>query len=109
MVYILASFNFVRPWDGFFVIDKDQVQEFASVYFVGINEDKLRDSVELSPKVLNIKTASSLSRQNHHCRAGSKNEIYCPVGIVISSDNSQREKAKHQNGESVALEQGDRH
>lgn len=57
----VVSFNFDRPWGGFFVIDEDQAQEFANVYFEGMNVDKLRVSGKLSPKVLLVKPVSRLS------------------------------------------------
>jgi mannose-6-phosphate isomerase len=29
----VASFNFKRPWGGFFVIEEKQAQEFSNIYF----------------------------------------------------------------------------
>lgn len=105
----VASFDFERPWGGFFVIDEDQAQEFANVYFEGFDVDKLRVSGKLSPKILLVKPGSRLSWQYHHRRAETWKVIDGPVGIVISSDDTEREMTKYQNGDILVLQQGERH
>ena len=105
----VASFDFERPWGGFFVIDEDQAQEFANVYFEGFDVDKLRVSGKLSPKILLVKPGSRLSWQYHHRRAETWKVIDGPVGIVISSDDNEREMTKYHNGDILVLQQGERH
>ncbi len=105
----VASFDFERPWGGFFVIDEDQAQEFANVYFEGFDVDNLRVSGKLSPKILLVKPGSRLSWQYHHRRAETWKVIDGPVGIVISSDNNEREMTKYHNGDILVLQQGERH
>jgi len=105
----VASFDFERPWGGFFVIDEDQAQEFANVYFEGFDVNKLRVSGKLSPKILLVKPGSRLSWQYHHRRAETWKVIDGPVGIVISSDDTEREMTKYQNGDILVLQQGERH
>ena len=39
-----------RPWGGFFVIDENQAQEFADIYFDGMDVSGLRVAGMLSPK-----------------------------------------------------------
>lgn len=105
----VASFDFERPWGGFFVIDEDQAQEFANVYFEGFDVDNLRVSGKLSPKILLVKPDSRLSWQYHHRRAETWKVIDGPVGIVISSDDNEREMTKYHNGDTLVLQQGERH
>lgn len=105
----VASFDFERPWGGFFVIDEDQAQEFADVYFEGFDVDKLRVSGKLSPKILLVKPGSRLSWQYHHRRAETWKVIEGPVGIVISSDDNELEMTKYYNGDILILQQGERH
>ena len=51
----VASFDLERPWGGFFVIEEDQAQLFANVYFDGLNIALLWVSGE-------IKSESSISK-----------------------------------------------
>jgi len=106
---IIESFDFNRPWGGFFVIDEKQAQEFANVYFEGFNVDMLRVSGKLSPKILLVKPGARLSWQYHHRRAETWKVITGPVGIVKSNDDTEGEIINYQNGEILVLKQGDRH
>ena len=105
----VTSFNFDRPWGGFFVIDEDQAQEFANVYFEGIDVDKLRVSGKLSPKILLVKPGSRLSWQYHHRRAETWKVIIGPVGVVKSFDNNEGETLSHQKGEVIIIKKEERH
>jgi mannose-6-phosphate isomerase len=105
----VASFNFDRPWGGFFVIDEDQAQEFANNYFEGFDVDKLRVSGKLSPKVLLVKPGSRLSWQYHHRRAETWKVICGPVGVVKSFDNIEGETLNYQKGEVIILKKEERH
>lgn len=106
---IIESFDFNRPWGGFFVIDEKQAQEFANVYFEGFNVDMLRVAGKLSPKILLVKPGARLSWQYHHRRAETWKVITGPVGIVKSNDDTEGEIINHQNGEILVLKQGERH
>jgi mannose-6-phosphate isomerase-like protein (cupin superfamily) len=106
---IIESFDFNRPWGGFFVIDEKQAQEFANVYFEGFNVDMLRVAGKLSPKILLVKPGARLSWQYHHRRAETWKVISGPVGIVKSSDDTEGKITNYQNGEILVLQQGERH
>lgn len=105
----IASFDFERPWGGFFVIDEEQAQEFANVYFEGFNVDKLRVAGKLSPKILLVKPGARLSWQYHLRRAETWKVIEGPVGIIRSLDDTEGELSNYQNGEIIVLQQGERH
>lgn len=53
---------------GFFVIDEEQAQEFANVYFDDFNVDMLHVAGKLSPKILIVKPDVRLSWRYHHLR-----------------------------------------
>lgn len=105
----VASFDFERPWGGFFVIDEDQAQEFANVYFDGFDVDKLRVSGKLSPKILLTKPGSRLSWKYHRRRAETWKVIIGPLGVVKSFDNNEGETLNHQKGEVIIIKKGERH
>ncbi len=105
----IASFDFERPWGGFFVIDEEQAQEFTNVYFEGFTIDKLRVVGKLSPKILLVKPCARLSWQYHHRRAETWKVIQGPVGIIRSLDDTEGELINYQNGETIVLQQGERH
>jgi mannose-6-phosphate isomerase-like protein (cupin superfamily) len=105
----ISSFDFERPWGGFFVIQEDQAQEFANIYFNGLDVEDLRVSGKLSPKILLVRPAARLSWQYHHRRAETWKVINGPVGIVKSTDDTEGEIINYQNGEILVLQQGERH
>ena len=58
-----------RPWGGFFVISVNNSQDFANIYFNGLNTEDLKISGKLSPKILIIAPNKRLSWQYHHRRS----------------------------------------
>ena len=107
--FIIAKEEATRPWGGFFVIDEDQVQQFADAYFNGLPVDQLRISGKLSPKVLLVAPHQRLSWQYHHRRAEIWQVVQGPVGVATSDTNEQGEVKSHQVGERIVLRQGERH
>lgn len=105
----IASFDLERPWGGFFVIQEEQSQEFANIYFEGLNVDNLRLCGKLSPKILLVKPSARLSWQYHHRRAETWKILEGPVGIVKSFDDDEGDMNKYQNGEIIILQRGERH
>jgi mannose-6-phosphate isomerase-like protein (cupin superfamily) len=105
----VASFDFERPWGGFFVIAEEQAQLFANVYFERLDIEGLRVSGKLSPKILVVKPGARLSWQYHFRRAETWRIISGPVGIIKSDDDVEGEIVHYQTGEKVILRQGERH
>ena len=98
-----------RPWGGFFVIDEDQAQEFADIYFDGLDVSGLRVAGKLSPKILLVKPMARLSWQYHHRRAETWRIVEGPVGIVRSATDEEGELVRFEAGETIVLEKGERH
>jgi mannose-6-phosphate isomerase len=105
----VASFDFERPWGGFFVIEEEQAQLFANVYFEGLDVERLRISGKLSPKILVVKPGARLSWQYHHRRSETWRVVRGPLGIIKSDDDVEGEMSHYQIGEKIILRQGERH
>lgn len=98
-----------RPWGGFFVIDENQAQEFANTYFEGLDVSTLTISGKLSPKILVVAPEQRLSWQYHNRRAEIWRVIQGQVGIKRSPNDIEGDLVVLQIGDTITLEQGERH
>ena len=57
----IECYDFERPWGGFFVLDENQAQAFADIYFDGLDVEPLRIGGKLSPEILLVKPEARLS------------------------------------------------
>ena len=105
----IASLDLERPWGGFFVIEENDAQLFADIYFDGFDVDTLRKAGKLSPKILVVKPGARLSWQYHHRRAETWRVIQGPVGVIRSFDDVQKTMITHQKGDVITLKKGERH
>jgi len=105
----IERYDLNRPWGGFFVLDENQAQEFANIYFEGLDVAPLRISGKLSPKILLVKPEARLSWQYHHRRAETWRVVEGPVGIVRSATDEEGELVSYEAGETIVLEKGERH
>jgi mannose-6-phosphate isomerase-like protein (cupin superfamily) len=105
----IDSYDLSRPWGGFFVLDENQAQAFADIYFNGTDAEELRKSGQLSPKILMVKPGARLSWQYHERRAEIWRVVEGPVGIVRSTSDDEGELVRFEAGETIVLEQGERH
>ena len=98
-----------RPWGGFFVLDENQAQAFADIYFEGLDVGPLRIAGKLSPKILLVKPEARLSWQYHERRAEIWRVVEGPLGIARSATDDEGELVRFEAGETIVLEQGERH
>jgi len=98
-----------RPWGGFFVIDEDQAQEFADIYFDGLDVSGLRVAGKLSPKLLLVKPGARLSWQYHYRRKETWCVVEGPVGIARSMTDEQGEVETFHTDQKVVMQEGERH
>ena len=105
----IDRYDFERPWGGFFVLAESQAQSFADIYFDGMDVEPLRIGGKLSPKILLVKPEARLSWQYHHRRAETWRVIEGPVAIVRSATDQEGESVSFSSGETVVLQQGERH
>lgn len=105
----IASRDFTRPWGGFFVIDETQADEFAALFFPGVEVSSLRISGRLSPKILVVEPHKRLSWQYHHRRAEIWRSLSGKVEVVTSLNDKEGERVSLASGEEIRLAQGQRH
>jgi mannose-6-phosphate isomerase len=105
----ISTYDFERPWGGFFVIDEDQAKQFADILFANIDLSSLKISGKLSPKILVVEPEKKLSWQYHHRRAEIWRVVSGPVGVVTSFDDEENEIRELVVGEEIRLKQGERH
>jgi len=98
-----------RPWGGFFVIDEENSQDFANIYFDGLEIDKLKVSGKLSPKILIIAPNKRLSWQYHHRRSEIWKVTSGEIKVVTSHDDIERNEVLLKEGDEIKLAQGERH
>ena len=65
----IQSFDFNRPWGGFFVIDENQSDLFIETYFPTYKKEELMLGNKLSHKILVVAPDKRLSWQYHNRRA----------------------------------------
>ena len=105
----IDRYDLNRPWGGFFVLDENQAQEFADIYFEGLDVGRLRIAGKLSPKILLVKPEARLSWQYHHRRTETWRVVEGPVGIVRSPIDVEGELVSYEAGETIVLEKSERH
>ena len=105
----LISYDYNRPWGGFFVIDESQVQEFVNCYFDGLDIFKLKISGKLSPKILVVTPGKRLSWQYHHRRAEIWRVIQGQAGVKRSPTDEEGPLEILNIGDTITLQQGERH
>lgn len=105
----IESFDFDRPWGGFFVIEEHQILKFVEQYFPEIAIEELKITQKLSPKILVVAPNKRLSWQYHDRRAEIWRVISGPVAVATSNTNIEAEIHTYQVGNLIKLEQGERH
>ena len=98
-----------RPWGGFFVIDQENSQDFANIYFDGLKIDKLKISGKLSPKILIIAPNKRLSWQYHQRRSEIWRVTSGEIKVVTSHDDVERNEVLLKERDEIKLSQGERH
>ena len=105
----IVEMDIERPWGGFFVIDEKDSQDFANIYFDGLETDKLKISGKLSPKILVIAPNKRLSWQYHHRRSEIWKVESGEIKVVTSKDDEERNEVLLKQGEEINIFQGERH
>lgn len=105
----IIDHDFERPWGGFFVLDEHQIAAFTKLFFPDLQISEKQLSQKLSPKILVVAAQKRLSWQYHHRRAEIWRNLGLPVAVGLSHDDTEREKVTLQKGETISLQQGQRH
>ena len=105
----IVSKDHNRPWGGFFVIAEEQAQQFANQYFDGLDVSTLKRGGALSPKILVVAPDKRLSWQYHHRRAEIWRVIEGQAGVKRSSSDEEGPLEVLNIGDTITLQQGERH
>ena len=84
-------------------------QDFANIYFDGLETDKLKISRKLSPKILVIAPNKRLSWQYHHRRSEIWKVASGEIKVITSHDDVERNQVLLKEGDEIKLYQGERH
>lgn len=107
--FIIVDKDDERPWGGFFVIQEAQAQEFADLYFDGIDVEELKIGGKLSPKILVVAPQVRLSWQYHYRRAEIWQVLEGTVGVVRSDTDEEGELQTFNPKDQIKLQKGERH
>ena len=91
------------------MIDEIDSQDFANIYFDGLEIDKLKVSGKLSPKILVIAPNKRLSWQYHHRRSEIWKVTSGKIKVVTSHDDVERNEVLLKEGDEIKLAKGERH
>ncbi|RXK58369.1 phosphoheptose isomerase [Lacibacter luteus] len=105
----INTFDFTRPWGGFFVLDESQADKFIEEYFPTYKKEDLMLGNKLSPKILCVAPEQRLSWQYHFRRAEIWRVVEGEVGVVMSETDEQTEVEHFEPGDIIVLNKGQRH
>lgn len=107
----IVGADLVKPWGGYFCIDDKQLDKFIGTYFPGVAElEDLTPDIHYSPKVLVVEAGKKLSWQVHQRRYEMWRVIQGPVGVYMSSTDSQPEAhQQYEEGEFIIIDRQIRH
>lgn len=98
-----------RPWGGFFVIDENQANAFAAIFFPHLEMAEIQITNKLSPKILVVAPNKRLSWQFHHRRAEIWKVIGGTVGVKTNNTDEEGEIQELSMGNFIQLDKGERH
>jgi mannose-6-phosphate isomerase len=98
-----------RPWGGFFVINENQAEYFADLFFPETQLSTLYKTGKLSPKILLVEPQKRLSWQYHHRRAEIWRVLAGKVNVVTSFSDEESDVITLMAGQVISLEKGERH
>lgn len=105
----IVSEDLTRPWGGFLQIDDSQSQQFATMYFSGLEPNLNNPDAKLSAKVLIVGPNKRLSWQYHERRAEVWEVIRGNVGVVCSENDEENELKLLSAGHQIHLPARTRH
>ncbi len=109
MGFEIVKSDLSRPWGAFYYIEESQAQKFASQFFNKINIEEDLKNFKLSPKILIIKPNKRLSWQYHNRRSEIWQVYKGQIGIMLSTDDTQKKVKICNAGELIKIDQGVRH
>lgn len=103
--YIIDGYDLLRPWGGFYYINKNSLSNFINDYFIG----DFNINLPLSPKILIIKPHKKLSWQYHNRRKEIWTILKGPVQIIRSNDDIESNIIVANTNDIITLDKEERH
>lgn len=107
--FTIAEFDDKKPWGGYFVISEDQVAQFISVFFKGLELSDSQRLLKLSPKLLLVAPHQRLSWQYHLRRAEIWKLVFGDARLIRSKFDLQGAEEILAKDVAIQLERGERH
>jgi len=107
--FTIDSFDFNRPWGGFFVLIEKDADLFIEKYFPEYTKEQLMIGEKLSPKFLVVAPNKRLSWQYHFRRAEIWSVLHGPIKVATNLTDEEVTPKTYQNGEVIVLQRGERH
>ncbi len=104
----IGSFDFNRPWGGFFVIEESSTVLFINKYFPELEKENI-SAEKISPKILFVSPNKKLSWQYHHRRSEIWKLIDGEAAIIKSQTDEETEQELLIKNKIIILAQGERH
>ncbi len=105
----INSYDFNRPWGGFFVISETDTKLFVALFFPEQASEILHLPFPLSPKILCVAPHQRLSWQYHNRRRELWKLIEGQAAYIKSDDNEEKELQMMETGELLSLNSAERH
>jgi mannose-6-phosphate isomerase len=107
--FSIETYDFDRPWGGFFVIQENQIGRFIAKFFPFLVIDEDAEKQKLSPKILVVAPEKRLSWQYHDRRAEIWRVEGGTVGVITSENDEESQIQVLNTGDLIQLKQGERH
>jgi mannose-6-phosphate isomerase len=101
--------DLARPWGGFLLISRADIEDFVSVYFSAVETQSAGVPATLSPKLLLVAPGKRLSWQYHRRRSELWRIVEGPVGVSRALGDEEAPMDTYAAGEILHLELGERH
>ncbi|MBC7885090.1 MAG: phosphoheptose isomerase [Saprospiraceae bacterium] len=105
----ISSYDFDRPWGGFFVIDEVDTLLFIKSFYAEFEDELMPSSLAISPKILCVAPGQRLSWQYHHRRAELWKLIEGKAAYKKSDSDEEDEIQMMEMNKTLTLHTGERH
>jgi mannose-6-phosphate isomerase-like protein (cupin superfamily) len=106
----IVGLDHSQPWGGSLMIDENQAQRFADLFFQEVIQSQEKKAAHPSkPKVLVIEPKQAIAWQYHQRRAEWWQVIVGEVGVITSDDDEERRLLVKQSKDIIELRPGKRH
>lgn len=105
----IQSYDFERPWGGFFVIDPVDTKKFVCQFYPELVEELASTNLPLSPKILCVTPGQRLSWQYHHRRTELWKLIDGKAAYKKSETDQEGDIQIMELDKTLTLKQGERH